>query len=251
MKVLIIEDELYTGEYLKKLLQNADSSLRIAPILGSIEKSVNWLDNNSSPDLIFLDIMLKDGNCFEIFERVKIKCPVIFTTAYSEYALQAFQVNSIDYLIKPYDINDISRVLDKYHEFGSQFQQVENELVKEIFMDRAAPRKKRFLIKNGDTYLSLKSNEIAYFFYEEGVAFGVTRENKKFVVEASVSDLNTQLDAGAFFRINRKFIINIDCIAKISKWFNNRLKVETMPKCEEEMIVSRERVKLFKDWLNS
>lgn len=251
MKVLIIEDELYTGEHLKKLLMKIDSSLRVAPILDSVEKSVNWLINNSPPDLIFQDIMLKDGNCFELFERVKIKSPVIFTTAYSEYALQAFQVNSIDYLVKPYDINDISRVLNKYREFSVQFQQLEGNLVKEIFMDRFTPHKKRFLIKSGDTYLTLKSNEIAYFFYDEGITFGVTRENKKFVVETSVSDLNDQLDVRVFFQINRKVIVNIDCIVKISKWFNNRLKVETNPKSEEEMIVSRERVKLFKDWLNS
>jgi two-component system, LytTR family, response regulator LytT len=251
MKVLIIEDELYTGEHLKKLLIEIDSSLRIAPILDSVEKSVNWLNNNDSPDLIFQDIMLKDGNCFELFERVEIKSPVIFTTAYSEYALQAFQVNSIDYLIKPYDIDDISRVLNKYREFSIRFQRLEGDLVKEILTGQAASHKRRFLIKTGDTYRSLKSDEIAYFFYDEGITFGVTRENKKFVVETSVSDLNNQLDEQAFFQINRKFIINIEYIAKISKWFNNRLKVETDPKSEEEMIVSREKVKLFKSWLDS
>ena len=164
--------------------------------------------------------------------------------------MQSFKVNSIDYLVKPYDFNDIIRVLQKYFEFKIIFQTPEPDLVKEILSSKKIVPKRRFLVKTGDKYYSIKSDSVAFFCYDEGVTTGITFEGKKFIVDLTVNELNNQLDKHLFFQINRKYIVHIESITKISKWFNNRLKIELSAKCEEEIFVSRDRVKLFKEWLN-
>lgn len=250
MRVLIVEDETYTAEHLKQLICKFDSTFEIIAILDTVKDSINWLRNNDLPDLIFQDIVLKDGNCFEIYDEIDINVPIIFTTAYSEYALQSFKLNSIDYIVKPYDYEDISKVLQKYQDIKSYFHTIESDLVREILLSKETLSRKRFLVKTGDKYYSIKSESVTCFYYDMGVTTGISKANKKFIIDVSINELNEQLDRQLFFQINRKYIVNIESIVKISKWFNNRLKIELNPPSEEELIVSRDRVKFFKDWLN-
>jgi two-component system, LytTR family, response regulator LytT len=250
MRILIIEDEKHTADYLIELLNNFDSSFKICEILGTVKKSLNWFKVNDPPDLIFQDIVLSDGDCFEIFDKIKIESPVIFTTAYSEYAIKSFRVNSIDYLLKPYDAEDINRVLKKFFRFKDIFRQPDLQLLKEIVQATSKSIKRRILVKSGDRFYPINVNEVTCFYYDEGVTMAVMKNHKKYIVDDTILELANQLDSDNFFQINRKYIVNIGAIVKISKWFNSRLKVEIGAELKEEIIVSRERVTDFKNWLN-
>lgn len=251
MKILIIEDELHTANRLKQLILEYDKENEIVATLSSIESAVKWFKKNNQPDLIFQDIQLKDGICFEIYNEVTINSPVIFTTAYSEYALKSFELNSVDYLIKPYDTNDIKRVLDKFHQFSSLFQTPHYDDLKEMILASVVVPKKRFLIRLGDNYKAINAAEIAYILSDTGLSFAHTFSGERHALDLSLSELAGQLDRHDFFRINRNCIVNNESIKKISNWFNNRLKLTLHPATKEEVIVSRERVKDFKTWLGS
>lgn len=250
MNVLIFEDEKHTGTRLIQLLKKYDPDINILDVIGSVEQGINWYQNNPFPDLVFQDILLNDGNCFEIFEKVKIEIPIIFTTAYNEFALQSFKLNSIDYIVKPYDFQDIKKALDKFRNFKEMFVLPEKELLKNIVQSKKGGAKKRFLVKLGDKYSSVKSEDIAWFMYDEGVTFAFTFENSRFPVNNSVDQLLEILDGDNFFQINRKYVLNFESIRNIHTYFNSRLKLEINPKAEEDLIVSRERVKDFKAWLD-
>jgi len=250
MNVLIFEDEKHTATRLIQLLKKYDSGINILDVIGSVEQGIIWYQNNPFPDLVFQDILLNDGNCFEIFERIKVEIPIIFTTAYNEFALQSFKLNSIDYIVKPYDFQDIKKALDKFKNFREMFIVPENELLKSIVKSEKAEAKKRFLVKIGDKYSSVKSEDIAWFMYDEGVTFAFTFENTRFPVNFSVDQLSELLDTDNFFQINRKYVLNFDSIRNIHTYFNSRLKLEIVPKPEEDIIISRERVKAFKAWLD-
>ncbi|HBZ24735.1 MAG TPA: DNA-binding response regulator [Rikenellaceae bacterium] len=251
MRILIIEDEIHTANRLKQLILEYNRDYEIVATLSSIDASVEWLKENDLPDLIFQDIQLKDGSCFEIYKAVDVKAPVIFTTAYSEYALKSFEVNSIGYLIKPYDFADIKRVLDKFRDFSSLFQIPQYENLKEIVSAKKTIPKKRFLIRTGDIYKALDSSQIAYIISDWGLSTAYTFEGEKYALDQSLNQLVDQLDISEFFRINRNCIVNSRSIQKISKWFNSRLKLQLIPKRAEEVIVSRERVKEFKSWMGA
>ena len=251
MKVLIFEDEKHTAIHLKSLLTKIDNSIEIIDIISSVEDGIKWYKKNKMPDLIFQDIILTDGNCFDIFNTINISAPVIFTTAFSDYAIQSFQVNSIDYIVKPYDINDIKSALIKLKNIKNTFILPENNLLKEIISNNKPTAKKRFLIKTGDNYITINSNDIAYIISDEGLTFITLFNNRKYIVEYSIVDLSKQMDTLHFFQINRKIIINIESVSKINSWFNSRLKVEINPPIKDEIIVSRDRVKNFKQWLDS
>lgn len=250
MNVLIFEDEKHTANRLIQLLTKYSSEINVLEVLGSVKEGVEWYKNNPLPDLIFQDILLNDGNCFEIFEKVKIEVPVIFTTAFNEYALKSFEVNSIDYIVKPYDFKDIKIALNKYKKLKQLFVLPEAETLKKIIFAERPQIKKRFLVKTGDRYSSVKSENIAWFIYDQGVTFAYTFENSRFPVNYSIDQLSELLDPDNFFQVNRKYILNFDCIQNIHSWFNSRLKLNIEPKTEEEIIVSRERVKEFKLWLD-
>lgn len=181
---------------------------------------------------------------------MKIDSPVIFTTAYNEFALQSFRLNSIDYIVKPYDFQDIKRALDKFKNVKEMFVIPENELLKNIVQSKNPEVKKRFLVKLGDKFSSVKSEDIAWFIYDEGITFAFTFENTRFPVNYSIDQLSELLNADNFFQINRKYVVNFESIRNIHFWFNSRLKLEIVPKPEEDIIVSRERVKDFKAWLD-
>lgn len=250
MNVLIFEDENPTAKRLVSLLAGIDESINIVGIIGSVAEGIKWYNENPMPDLVFQDIILGDGNCFEIFDSVQVTAPVIFTTAYSQYAIKSFQVNSIAYIIKPYDIKDIKAALDKFNRIKGSFVPPEKELLREILKSKTVAPKKRFLIKIGDNFITVHSQDIAYLISEDGVTFATLFSRERYIVNYSIVELANKMDPAEFFQINRKMIVNIKSVKKINSWFNSRLKLTLNPPAEEDTVVSRERTSGFKEWLD-
>ncbi|ANQ51363.1 response regulator transcription factor [Flammeovirga sp. MY04] len=249
MNILIIEDETLTSDRLAGLIKEFDPELNIIGQVDSVESSIEWFESNKAPDLIFQDIELSDGNCFEIYDHVKVDVPIIFTTAYSEYALKSFQLNSIDYVLKPYDKKDIKRVLEKFLKYKNLFFTTEQEGLKKVASPSSQNYKSRFMISIGDQFKSIKTEEVSYIKYEEGLSFlHLFDSTSRFPVDKSISTLEDELDPSSFFRVNRKYIIHINSISKINTWFNSRLQIDIG--ADDEIIVSRDRVKAFKEWLD-
>lgn len=248
MKVVIIEDEYHAARRLTNLIQKIEPTAKIMASLDSVEESVEWWQQNTAPDLLFMDIQLADGLSFDIFKKVEINTPVVFTTAYDEYALQAFKANSVDYLLKPIDEEELGAAIKKFQEIHSK--SYDTFAVEELL--RSVQKKEyaqRFLIKSGEQFLSLPIGEVAYFYSEDSLTFARTRQNKKHLIEYTLDDLYTRLDPTRFYRVNRKFILGIEAIKKIHTYFNHRLKLDMQPAYSEGVVVSRERVKGFKKWL--
>lgn len=250
MRVLIFEDEKHTAIRLKSLLSKIDNSIEVLAIISTVKEGIQWYKNNKMPDLIFQDIILSDGTCFDIFNAINVSAPVIFTTAYSNYAIQSFQVNNIDYIVKPYDINHIRSALEKLKNLKSSFIAPETDLLKEIISKKEFTPKKRFLVKIGDHFSSIQSKEIAYLISDGGIVFATTFDKKRHIVDYSIADLSKQMDSNDFFQINRKMIVNINSVIKINSWFNSRLKLIVSPNLEDDIIISRERVSAFKKWMD-
>ena len=248
MKAVIIEDEDLAAEKLERYLKKFDKGIEIVSQQVSIESSVDWFRNHPEDyDVVFMDIQLTDGLSFEIFHQVKINKPVIFTTAFDEYAIDAFKVNSIDYILKPITFTDVSKAMNKLrsmqHLFGMQ-EAVENA---EKMMGKKK-LKDRFLVKLGNHIHSIKTTEIALFYAEGRTVYLITNENKKFILDYKLEDLNAVLNPTEFYRVNRTFIININTIKDVIVYSNNRLRVTPKVKVEKEIIVSREKVSSFKKW---
>ncbi len=249
-KILIIEDEHLAAKRLRKLIQNLDEQVETLAVIDSIEDTVAWFQNYPEPDLAFFDIQLADGQSFAIFEQVKINCPIIFTTAYDQYALQAFKVNSIDYLLKPIEPKELERAWQKFNSLQNTPSNNISELATSFKqLNQTKNYKERLLIKSGDTYQYLTIDQVAYFYSEDGLSFLMSNSGKRFVIDDKLEALAKRLNPRNFFRINRKFIINEKAISKISTYFNSRLKLELHPP-REDVIVARERVSEFKLWLN-
>lgn len=254
MKILIIEDEAPASRRLKKLLSELEPTAEIEGGLESVEASVKWLKNNPAPDLIFMDIQLSDGLSFEIFNSVNVDSPVIFTTAYDEYAIQAFKVNSIDYLLKPIDTESLAAGIDKYRKirnvYSVQYRANEiAELLRSITPARPV-YKSRFLIKSGTSMLVIPAGEIAYFYVENKITYLVGRNGKRHLTDHSLDELEELLDPQHFFRANRKFIVHIDTIESAASAFGGKLKLRLLQKTDEEIVVSRERASAFREWLD-
>lgn len=250
MKVLIIEDEHHAQRRLKNLVKTMRSQAKIMGIIDSIEETVEWLNQNHPPDLIFLDIQLSDGLSFEIFTQVQLEVPVIFTTAFDEYAIKAFKINSVDYLLKPIEEEDLERALQKFERHFNQKTNYDFNRIQGIV--KALTQQKypeRFLIKSGQQLTYVSSTSISYLFSENSLSFIQTQNGKKHIIDYTLDQLSDMLDPKHFFRINRKMIIHIDAIQKISPYFNNRLLIELKPKSSLDALVSREKVKAFKTWL--
>lgn len=253
MKILIIEDEELAVKKLHKMLVSIDKDIEVIANLDSIESSVEWLENHEAPDLVMMDIELLDGQSFEIFNRVKVKSPVIFTTSYDEYALKAFKVNSVDYLLKPIQKEDLTAALDKYKKmFVSAAPPPINMdmLVKEL-QQKLQPKefRKRFLVKNVQKLVSVETEEIAYFYSDGRLNFFKTYDNKKYVVDYTMDDMEDMLDPERYFRISRSFYVSIDSVDQINDYFGNRLILTLKPAVDKEALVSREKVTEFKKWL--
>jgi DNA-binding LytR/AlgR family response regulator len=249
MKVLIIENERPAAKKLERLLGEINGDIQIAGILESVEETINWWLSNPSPDLLLMDIQLDDGLCFEIFEKVKISTPVIFITAYDEYALKAFRVNSIDYLLKPLSRDDLSVAIDKYE---ALFRTVDFPLKIEGLINQLQPAtKERFLIKAGEHFKSIQTTDIYCFFIRERCNFILTREGREYAIDYSLDKIEKIVNPGKFFRINRNFIINYAAILDVIVYSSNRLKVSLAKWADQtSLLVSRERVIDFKRWMD-
>jgi two-component system, LytTR family, response regulator LytT len=257
MKVLIIEDEELAVKKLQKTLASVDATAEVVGVADSIRSSVSWLQQNPSPDLILMDIELADGQSFEIFDKVDVKSTVIFTTSYDEYALKAFKVNSIDYLLKPIQKEDLQAALEKLKNLKSLYGSSNNtpslnvdNLVKEL-QQKLQPKeyRKRFLVKHAQKLVSVDVEEIAYFYSDGRLNFFKTYDNRKFVVDYTMDDLEDMLNPIQFFRISRAFYVSVNSIDQIHDYFGNRLLLNLKPAVDKEAIVSREKVTDFKKWM--
>lgn len=252
MEVLIIEDEQLGVEKLSRLLLSIDSSIKIVGNTRSIRSSVEWLLQHEHPDIILMDIELTDGQSFEIFNHVTIKSMVIFTTSYDEYALKAFKVNSVDYLLKPIKKEELKNALDKYQQWQQKFSSSTlnvEQLIHELKQHQPKSFRSRFLVKIGQKLLSVETRDIAYFYAEERLSYFITWNKQRYIVDYTIEDLKQMLDPQEFYRANRAFILHIKSIAKIHNYFNGKLKLELQPPTDKEVLISREKAMEFKEWL--
>lgn len=257
MKILIVEDEDLAVKKLQKTLTAVDEEANVVGIADSIKGTVEWLQQNPPPDLILMDIELADGQSFEIFNLAEIKSPVIFTTSYDEYALKAFKVNSIDYLLKPVQKEELAAALNKYrqmkknyHTQGSSENANLDSILKEL-QQKLQPKeyRKRFLVKHAQKLVSIEIDDICYFFSDGRLNFFKTNDNRKFVVDYTMDELEDMLDPEKYFRISRSFYVSAGSIDKIDDYFGNRLILQLKPAVDKEALVSREKVTDFKKWM--
>ncbi|MFZ6011577.1 MAG: LytR/AlgR family response regulator transcription factor [Bacteroidota bacterium] len=252
MKILILEDESLASEKIEKSLLELEPEATIVATLRSVASAVEWLKNNTHPDLIISDIRLLDGLSFAIFQEVKIEKPVIFTTAYDQYAIKAFEVNSIDYLLKPVQKEKLKASLDKLKSLQQKQSAptiVYQEMLKYL-KGNQTEYKSRFMVKLGQKILAIPADKIAYFFSENKLTFIVTREGKRFPIDQALDDLTDMLDPKTFFRINRQYIITFDSISEIHPYFKGRIKLMLQPKSDDEVVISAERTPEFKKWID-
>jgi DNA-binding LytR/AlgR family response regulator len=254
MKVLIIEDEAPAFRRLEKLLEQVDPKIEILEVFDTVEDSVEWIQNpDAKPDLIFMDIQLSDGISFEIFEKTKVQYPVIFTTAFDEYMLKAFKVNSIDYLLKPIKKEDLAQGLSKFRSLRNAFNHTAaevdlNEVIQSIRLDDKK-YKSRFLVKLGDKLISVETSDIAYFYLHHAVVHLVTRSGKNYLMDYNLDELAQQLDPEIFYRINRQYLAHFSAITTVHKYHKGKLLVDLNPERDEQVVVSAEKAADFKSWL--
>lgn len=245
MKVLIIEDEKPAAEKLKKSIQKAEPGIIIEAVIGSVKEAIYWMENNPSPELIFMDIELSDGLSFKIFEKIRIGCPVIFTTAYDEYWQEAFEQNSIDYLLKPIRQEKLEMSLRKYEQLKKYFSGNFHQLLQ----TQQQTHKKRFLVKKGNDYITIKTEDIAYFYATHKLVCMVAKDGQKFILDKSLTDLEKEIEPSLFYRVNRKYFVNINSIRKIKSYPKSKLQLELSPSVAEDIIVSQENTAAFKEWV--
>ncbi len=254
MKVLIIEDESLSAEKIAAYLARYNENIEVLAQLDSVEASVQWFREHDHPDLVFLDIYLSDGICFSIFKEVEVDAPVIFTTAHDKYALKAFELNSIDYLLKPLKYDSFVAALNKFKKLtgGAYIKDIDTRIqgLIESMNSRQVQYKSRFLVKSGNKIRYINSMQIAYIYSDDKMSFLVTGEDSKYAIDSSLDLLQHQMDPNYFFRINRKFLIHINSLKAIHPFFKGRLKVELNPRFQESIIISSKKSQLFKDWLD-
>lgn len=254
MNVLIVEDEAPAVERLQKLLVEAAPAAQVAGITDSIESTVAWLQTHAWPDLILMDIELADGQSFAVFQKVKVDSPVIFTTSYDEYAIQAFKVNSIDYLLKPVTADALRAGIAKITTFAQSFspasdsQQRIERLVRDLLKPPPEYRE-RFLVRTGPRYYSIETADVAYFYFSNRTTFLKTWNKDAYTVDYTLDELEDLLPPTVFFRANRQFLVHIRSVQGIHTYFHNKLKLMLKPPVEEPVLVSKERTPEFKKWL--
>ncbi|MGD1848736.1 MAG: LytR/AlgR family response regulator transcription factor [Salibacteraceae bacterium] len=252
MKVVIVEDEVHSAEKLERMFLEVEPEGEVLARLESVKEATQWLKKNTA-DLLFLDIHLSDGNSFQIFEKCPVKVPIIFTTAYDQYAIKAFKVNSLDYLLKPIHRKDLTLAMDKFHEWHQQTSSTDNMDFQAIMEAERGPKadyQKRFMVHSGEKIRSIPVEDVAYFLSEGKYAFLVTRSGPQYLIDSSLDRVQLGLDPSQFFRINRQFIIHIDAIANMVSYTKGRVKLELEPPANRDTIVSVERSPDFKRWLN-
>ncbi len=250
MKILIIEDEQRTADLIIRLIKQYNNSYLVLGVIDSVEKGVEWfMSKTESPDLLLADIQLTDGTSFDLFDQVNVELPVIFITAYNEFALNAFKLNSIDYLLKPIGFADLKKAFDKLIRTKEAFLKIDFKDYKQLISSDQKCYKLRFLVKSGNSYRHIITDEIASFMIEDGLVFANLLSGGKSIIENSLSELQQLINPEKFFQISRNTIVNINAVCKISNYFNRRVIVQLRPD-NHEIIVSRDRVMDFKDWLN-
>jgi two-component system, LytTR family, response regulator LytT len=251
MKILIIEDEIEAVKNIVWLLEKIEPQAEILATIDSVVTGIAWLKNNAPPDLIISDIQLADGNSFEIYRQVSVKCPVIFTTAFDEYVLQSFKVHSIDYLLKPIREDGFKAAIEKYkslnihilHQFSDKLSDFINT------QKQATPTyRKSFLVRYRDKMLPVKTEDFAFFYTKENLVYGVTKVDKTYTIENTLEELEDKLDPVQFFRANRQFIVSRDVLSEIEFYFTGRLSLKTQPLAFDKILVSKERVPVFRKW---
>lgn len=250
MQILIIEDEPRAARQLETMLEACGFEYQLLAVIDSIEEAVHWFDNHQSPDLVFMDIQLADGLSFEIFQKTEVTAPIIFTTAFDQYAVEAFKVNSIDYLLKPIQQDDLDRALSKFTK-TTKPTPVEPAILKQLLnsMMQQSSTRKGLLVKDGNRFVQLKVEDVLYFYSEESITFGITTA-KRYVIDETMDQLFDSLNQEVFFRINRGQIVAKSAIRKIDPYFNHRVKLIVENTMNQEFIVSRQRTSDFKDWMN-
>lgn len=252
MKVVIVEDEHLSASKLEKMILKYDPKIEILEKLESVESSVSWLKENETPDLIFLDIQLTDGTSFDIIKEVELHCPAIFTTAFDQYALEAFKFQSIDYLIKPISqeklensLEKLKKMKDSFSNSSIDYSQILNA-VKGIRKDY----KSRFLVKSGSVMKSVSVEDIAYFYSEDKLVYLKAKAGLRYFINETLDELESILNPSNFFRINRQYILNFEVIQKVHPHFNSRLKIEFTPAPDEDIYISNRRATPFKEWMD-
>ena len=249
MNAIIIEDEKLSAEHLELLLKKTDPEIHITGIYDSVKTSIQALKEGPKADLLFVDIHLADGLSFEIFAQTTVNTPVIFTTAYDEYAIKAFKVNSVDYLLKPIGREELKNALLKFRKLSADQHAHLFENISNAYNSIHKQYKTRFMVKMGDNIIPVKVEEVIHFIAEDGIVIMAVAGGKRYPVDFTLDQLETMVDPKVFFRINRKVLLQINSIEKVSAYFNSRLKVVSAVLDQEEAVVSRERVNEFKKWL--
>ena len=253
MDIVIIEDEELAAIRLESMIMKIDPSIQVLAKLESVEESVEWFNNNDEPDLIFLDIHLEDGLSFSIFDQVPVKSPIIFTTAFDEYAIKAFRLKSVDYLLKPVTLEDLERSLQKYKQWVKTVEPspIDMKALYQIIRQREPEYRSRFSIVAGQKIKTISIDDVAYFYAEEGIVCLVTDKKAKYPLDFSLDQLSEQLDPKQFFRINRQFIVKLSAIENIHIYPKSKLQVELQPAPNNEVFISLDKVTRFKEWLNA
>ena len=249
MRILIIEDEIAAARRLRKMLGEINKEAEVVEVLDSVKSSVKWLQANEQPDIILMDIQLADGNCFEIFKQVEINCPIIFTTAYDAFAVKAFEVNAIAYLMKPVKSADLEGALKKFDKLKSGSSSFNYQRLLETLHAEGGAYQKRLLLKIGQTIRALEINDIAYFYTHDKIVTIITNDNRKYPGDYTLDQLEKMLDPKLFFRINRQFIVSSKAIREMYVISKSRVKMVLHPPIDAETAVSSERVAPFKKWL--
>ena len=252
MNILIVEDEPQAAQRLETLVRQLMPDARVLEKIDSVKRAVSWLMNNAAPDVILMDIQLADGISFQIFDQCQVAAPVIFTTAYEEYAVRAFKVNSIDYILKPVDKEELDNALKKVLARQRSAPEMHEILktVGEAIKRLTKNYKTRFMIKVGEHLRTIEVSNIRFFYSQDKVTFCVTDDNRNYILDYSLEQLEEILDPGRFYRINRKYFVSAEAIQDIISYTNSRLRLVLKGSADHEIIVARERVQEFKDWLN-
>jgi DNA-binding LytR/AlgR family response regulator len=251
IRILIIEDEAHAANRLEKLIKEIEPDCELLAIIDSVKGAVEWFSKNPSPDLVMLDIQLGDGMSFEIFRKVNIDAFVIFTTAYDQYAIKAFELNSIDYLLKPVDKDRLKLSLEKFHQLKHRSNKNEIESMLEKLLSLQENFKKRFIVAAGENLKRIETNEIAYFYSMEKASFICTYANRHYAIEYTLDALEDLLNPDEFFRVNRQYLVNHNAIQSISLFSKSRLKLKLNPEAITEVMVSSTRTPQFRKWLDN
>jgi len=249
MNIIIIEDERRAANMLERLIGEVDASLTIVAKLESVRESIEFLRKSKNISLIFSDIQLGDGLSFEIFEKTELRCPIIFTTAYDQYAIKAFKTNGIDYLLKPVKRGDLENAIAKFKRFSRPAPISDITAIANLLLERKSEYKSRFMIKVGEKIKLIPIEDILAFYSMEKATFILTSRQRNYVIDYSLDQLQTLLNPNRFFRINRKYIVSLDYIDEIIAWSNSRLKIKIPGFEDENIIVARDKTREFKKWL--